>query len=415
MITMAIEGILKMKKKEHAGKIVVFLALMITTVFTSCKGRNEKDPLQNFLLLAFILNSYSRPLLDIRYDTTVHNSVSVATATGALASDSNSPSLLSTENTVNLAGRDITDYGDGDTDGFTDKFLTPGNVVLGVIGIYAYKSPENGGPALGEETDENGEVLYECDAPPDAAYCYTPMNVAPGVIDGNADYLANMTELPDSTYDRMGIALINIQQEFSPDDIDEPNLRFYDFALKSETVVYEMGTSDLTHMKTRGVVTYGSPAYDYSYESDGLTDHEGQYSWTTLNVADKSFQVKSNSGTLNVTNYWGASLMHSPFVPETYTPVAEDAPMLFELPIDFNRDNAYYLKVINIDNPAALDEAAGLIVYVDPSNTFFWDSDPADTTPNSFDPAVDAPGAGGIYVSGKDALLHLPILALGYQ
>lgn len=119
---------------------------------------------------------------------------------------------------TNLAGIAVSSFGDGTGDGYTDRFLDPEEVALSFYMIYAWKSPEAGGPAQGQATIDNADyTLFNGETLLDgriALLPYAAREDRPAVLRG-------LERVPQDA-DRIGLVISSVSYQYATDIMEDP-------------------------------------------------------------------------------------------------------------------------------------------------------------------------------------------------
>ncbi|PJZ69223.1 hypothetical protein CH373_14700 [Leptospira perolatii] len=357
---------------------LIFCVIYSLVIFTmSCQQGKGKDHQTELQMLALL------PSIQVRYRTQ---------ASGGNFSLNSSSTYSTGVLTTNISGINIADYGDGISDGFTDRFLTPVEVYLGVNKIIAWKSPANGGPASGQETESNASItLLECipqNPTHPGEFCTYSVVIGDSEAARNTQaFLANWARLPDASYDRIGVLVPVIRYVFDSQVI-EPNLRWVNTNFRfNATDVY----ADLRMAGT---------------SNSGLENDCPEYLSEMLDVLKAGKTCESRGYGIDEANgkigYGGGYNLRYPLA-------TNNSPGTFltrDNPIN-NITTASGDYVLIVSGGESLSNAYNLYIDVDPTNAFFWDSN---TSSTSYDATLDGPNG-----TTKQIKYYLPAIQLNFQ
>lgn len=148
---------MKQNKNQLQRGTLAITALAIAALFLVTDCKKEKDDNKELLLMAALFSGPN--------GTASFNFSNTTSLLAARTKDSSRfltlPEAVGQGSAflTDLAGDNPQNYGDGNGDGFNDKFLTPQAAEIQICQIVAYKSVEKGGPARGSETLQNANFV----------------------------------------------------------------------------------------------------------------------------------------------------------------------------------------------------------------------------------------------------------------
>lgn len=423
---------MKQNKNQLQRGMLTITAFAIATLFLVTNCKKEKDDNKELLLMAALLSGPNGKA-DFKFSNT----------TNLLAARTKDSSrFLTLPDTIgqgaafltDLAGDNPQNYGDGNGDGFNDKFLTPEAAEIQICQIVAYKSVEKGGPARGSETLQNANfVSFNITGPfsdPHGQFggvCTAFAGIPITGLSGTTNRSLQINQIPQdekNDYDRIGLVIRAFRYYFNPNDLPENAYRYVDLILNKPTPPAFPGMEDVVFAE-RGDV---SPA---------IFDHKAPRSFVTSPslmfpelLAQDEFRpysffesfIDASSGSLlkmpDGTSTNAAFGFNSLNPAENYSGVLytnHSQKLKFKLPTSaksLKKDDPYIL-VVDLNNTKG--EKGNLLFNVSVDKVLFWDSASVD---NIFSPQLDAadkPNATNgeddlATTTRKNLIFHLPTI-----
>ncbi|XDD49667.1 hypothetical protein AB3N59_14890 [Leptospira sp. WS92.C1] len=307
--------------------------------------------------------------------------------------------------------------GDSIDDGIPDRLVTPKHVKLFVCTIFAYKSPEFGGPAYGQESISNADVNLSILAPARGSETGTNSHSVceigniPISLSHEQDTPVEFFDLKRLTeeHDRVGLVLGGATYGFSSQDVQDPTYRVLNIttnlALNAPFMTETLIDFALDTVSARIFPDTTSCAENFSFadEPDPILSEKKfekliwdprpgnclGNSWSVhIDKYAKAFDHDPNhvynSGYINSPP---ANFKNTTFYPGKYLMKAESPERSPE---------GYAISVSRIRHPAKK-----LKFNVITKHALFWDSE-NDSKFNPVDDCSDRPNAGNAIVNIKD-------------
>lgn len=373
--------------KRNLKQIAAFIS--VSVLLMSC-GSKKKDDKNNLLLALLGMSLGSKA----EFKLTTANTMAAARIANSsqFLVGPHASGLLS-----DLAGDDPLNY--GDTDAFSNHFLTPSAVSMEVCRILAYKSAAKGGPAPGTETLENAAFTpFKIEGAngsgqvgaPDFGPCggFMPVALKGGSVTTESASLP-ITPIPSelsSEFDRIGIVVRSFSYYFEPKDVPENSYRYVDLLLNTPT----------QSLLSRGEVSTkifgsGCPASFANSASFILMQllQPGENLTSACSFYESAIDSSSGSFlSIPGINYFTNpnSVLNPPSVAGiNYT--SANQKLRFKAPAAMNGvpSTAPYILIVSLDN--SNPGKSNLLFNISVDNVLFWDSSGGD---NVFSPQLDA-------------------------
>ncbi|WP_061250113.1 sigma factor sigX-regulated lipoprotein SrpA [Leptospira alstonii] len=417
---------MKQNKNQLQRGMWTITAFVIAAFFSVTDCKKEKDDNNELLLIAALTNGPNGSA-----EFSFSNTTNLLTAR---TKDSSRfltlPDALGQELAflTDLAGDNPQNYGDGNGDGFNDKFVTPQAAEIQVCQIVAYKSVEKGGPARGSETLQNANfVSFNMNGPFGSGVCTAFTGISITGLSGTMKTALRVNQIPQNEkddYDRIGLVIRAFRYYFNPTDLPENAYRYVDLILNKPTLPMFPGMEGAVFAE-RGDV---SPViFDYQAPQSFMTspslmfpeflpqDEFRSYSFfeSFVDVSSGSLLKMPDATSTNVAFGFNSLNPAENFSGVPYTNSSQK--LKFKLPTSANslkKDDPYIL-VVNLNNTKG--EKGNLLFNVSVDRVLFWDSSAAD---NVFSPqlnAADRPNATSgednlTTTSRRNVIFHLPTI-----
>ncbi|MBE8364345.1 sigma factor sigX-regulated lipoprotein SrpA [Leptospira borgpetersenii] len=417
---------MKQNKNQLQRGTLAITAFAITALFLVTNCKKEKDDNKELLLMAALLSGPNGKA-EFKFSNT----------TNLLAARTKDSSrFLTLPDAVgqgsafltDLAGDNPQNYGDGNGDGFNDKFLTPEAAEIQICQIVAYKSVEKGGPARGSETLQNANfVSFNMTGPFGSGVCTAFAGKSITGLGGTMKTTLPINQIPQNEkedYDRIGLVIRAFRYYFNPNDIPENAYRYVDLILNKPTPPAFPGMEDVVfaergdvspvifdHQSPQSFVTSPSLMFPELLPQNELKPYSFFESFID---ASSGSLLKMPDGTSTNAAFGFNSLNPA----ENYSGVLytnNSQKLKFKLPTSaksLKKDDPYIL-VVDLNNTKG--EKGNLLFNVSVDKVLFWDSASAD---NIFSPQLDAadrPNATNgednlATTARKNLIFHLPTI-----
>ncbi|EMY14188.1 hypothetical protein LEP1GSC043_3992 [Leptospira weilii str. Ecochallenge] len=418
---------MKQNKNQLQRGTLAITALAIAALFLVTDCKKEKDDNKELLLMAALFSGPN--------GTASFNFSNTTSLLAARTKDSSRfltlPEAVGQEGSAfltDLAGDNPQNYGDGNGDGFNDKFLTPQAAEIQICQIVAYKSVEKGGPARGSETLQNANfVSFNMTGPFGSGVCTAFEGKSITGLNGTMKTTLPINQIPQNEkedYDRIGLVIRAFRYYFNPTDLPENAYRYVDLILNKPTPPTFPGMENAVFAE-RGDV---SPViFDYQAPKSFMTSPSlifpelrpqnefGSYSFFESFIdASSGSLLKMPDGTSTNAAFGFNSL--NPAENYSGVPYTDSSQKLkFKLPTSaksLKKDDPYIL-VVDLNN--AKGEKGNLLFNVSLDKVLFWDSTSADSVFSPQLDAADRPNATSgednlTTTARKNLIFHLPTI-----
>lgn len=406
-------------------KILLGIAIiMIVALLPSCNKKDSSLSDLESLLFLSLLRSENVPITFRYADDDSASTLSHWTAKDTAVAQK-----------TNIAGVSFSDYGDGDTDGFTDRFLTPEEVRISSSAIYMFKKEEFGGPAAGAENFDNGDLLWECETEKEyqeagaSRQCGSEFLISDSIQD-SVYGSEKISSMDFSQYDRVGINITSIEYAFKKEEMVEPAYAWMSLVMDRNPDTGEI--FDKLHVTNRCILNGYEPAEYFSEQRNGELYRYMGYIYTAVRGSSLRLvtwdDVKNEYGNklpvMDDYNYEGipedqrcVSMMYD--APDLAPVAGEeliryDAPQdiaHYNIPSTFQFDGGYTV-VFPVSAPEN-GNPKQIYVDIDATNALFYEVDGLAVNPDVFDPARDAPATdpGG----NKNFKVYLPAISIIWE
>lgn len=412
--------------KKNVNNTVSGVLVALVLSGAACTKENHNDTMGLVALLA--LAAQSNQGMYFRYSTNTRT-------TGGLSYDSANSGEA--DALLNIAGRSLSEYGDGGLDGYNDLFLTPIDITIYYSAKLLYKKEEYGGPAPGQESSTNADLILDGDEGNGGIYLSGE--------DPEFGVSANLQDLLDrvdwEVYDRIGLALYEFDYRFRASEMKYPVYRRTRLNVGIFNTNTDSGVKhDLITVLPHCNMDWDSGDEGYEDDAGFLTSYLRPDSLRIV-VPDDPFLARFpyhpeghftsswsfGDNTRPSVDYFNAtgkfagvceSLVHE--VPDVGSEEKEDF-LRFEIPSNEKRyitganweeaiDARGYIEVLSV-NHDLLKSGKSLYIDVNPGNALFYEVANGAENPEVFDVTRDAPATA----EGKDFAIHLPAMSVRYE